>query len=59
MARKRRQMAPTEGYGRLPGESFLRERIARSQHLKVRQACRSRDWRKLATAETAPRWVAW
>jgi hypothetical protein len=59
MARKARQKAPTEGYGRLPGESFLRGRIARSQRLKVRQACRTQDWRRLAAADVAPRWVAW
>jgi len=59
MSRKRRQTAPTEGYGRLPGESYLRGRIARSQRLKVRQACRTRDWSLLQVADAQPRWVAW
>lgn len=59
MARKRRHISPTEGFGRLPGESYLRGRIARSQRLQVRTACRTWNWRKLQAAETTPRWVAW
>lgn len=47
MSRKRREMAPGEAFGKLPGESFLRYQKARSERLRVRTACRTQDFRRI------------